>query len=297
MIGALDVLPSAEAHDLIEEQRRALQAKRLAEGASLPHRDSPQWRAMPDSDPDVAAETYGPIPPMSAGSYAMSPLALRNRLFGLGNDPAVHYKERWNVLGGGFVEYNGPGLSQRHATVFYRLIHELQGKPATEPLRFNPWEFVTLLGWAHSVHSVKSLKKCLIAMRGAVFILESSDSARATGRVVGMVKEFEFEDKHWTVELDPRAAALFCDEETPSYLNIARHKQLREGLPTWLYGFIRANNCKRPFGLAALREACGSRTKNLGDFGKEVARALSKIQKTGAIEKFVRSKGMVCIWR
>lgn len=75
-----------------------------------------------------------------------------------------------------------------------------------------------------------------------------------------------------------------------AYLNIDMRKQLTEGIQTWLFDYIAANDCRMVMTYSALREACGRPDEDPKQFADYVKSAMTRLVAIGAIKSFGAAK-------
>ena len=116
-------------------------------------------------------------------------------------------------------------------------------------------------------------------LRQAIVIIERGGNK---GEVSGFLSEFRWEGRtHWSVKVDHRMVAILGT--APTYLNIFTRKQLSEGLQTWLYGYIRANQCGWAVPLELIHSASGSQARDMVEFARSVREVLKKLAAIGVV--------------
>jgi hypothetical protein len=76
-----------------------------------------------------------------------------------------------------------------------------------------------------------------------------------------------------------------------TFVPLERRKALREGLQTWLAGWVLATRCNEPVALQALYDHSGTMQRQLGEFGREVRRALDRLQSVGFVTHWTQRPG------
>jgi hypothetical protein len=190
------------------------------------------------------------------------------------------YIERtFKTTNGASIVYRGKELRQDDLTVLLHLINLRAGMATTCEIEFAPYTFCSAMGWSDNAKNADRLRECLLRLRQAIVIVER-DSKK--GSVIGFVGEFQWESRErWLVQLDSRIMGLFC--VAPTYLSTLQRAQLAEGLQTWLYGYVRANQCRWAVSLELIHAACGSESSNMKEFARSVREALEKLVAIGTI--------------
>jgi hypothetical protein len=261
--------------------------------------------AEPFPKEDLDGTVY--LPEVRRTSYAMNSALLCCALFGIskgisvkGKDGKAHFVRQYIertflTTNGAIIEYRGKELGQDDLTVLLGLLQKHSGMATSCEIEFFPTTFCSEIGWSDSDHNTKRLKSCLLRLRGAFLIikavkpdkdaLESKRSKLATaigtGWTLGFVSDFRWEGlQRWALQIDHRIGQLF--QTAPTYLITTKRKSLTEGLQTWLYGYIEANNCAYAVPLETIHRASGS-TAQLNQFARQVRDAIPKLVVVGTL--------------
>ena len=204
------------------------------------------------------------------------------------------------LTSGGYIEFVGEELRQDDESVLLELTYRLAGHGRLFDIAFDPVEFVQALGWDDStvvtnekkeraLYSVHRLKACIERMRGTGLRLFDVEGELRWS--TGLVQE-AFYLARWKVQMSGTLLDLLVERATA--INVRIRRKLSEGLGTWLYGFICANDCTRAFSLKALLAASGS-SASLPEFGRAVRAALFNIKTEGGLKDFQPSRGRVVV--
>lgn len=250
-------------------------------------------------------------PELGKNSYAMSPYILCCSLFAITTyrkkqTPRAYYEKTIQTMNGGSIDYRGKELWQEDLSVLLGLLKLAQGKGEDDlkfaldnpehGIRFAPTSFCSSIGWSDNTENIGRLKECLLRLRQAVLVLRRDSRDGEFGSTVGFVSDFKWEgDRRWTVMLHPRIVGLFSTHF--SYINVLKRKLLSEGMQSWLYGVICANNCHVPFKYMTLYQASGSKAESLKEFGRSVRAALMRMQELNIIKGFKQERGAVRIFK
>lgn len=282
-----------------EEQEERL--IRMRNGGELPGR----WLADNPSDEEESKQ-HKPlvIPQLRKNSFGMSPYVLCSSLFTIANRrgkgaPRVYREETIMTTNGGSIEYSGPELHQEEESVLLGLVKLAQGMDEVALaapdnfIIFAAGTFCKLIGWSDNDTNPKRLEQCLLRLRSAALVLRQGKGDAEEGITIGLVKEVNWKGARKSVQFDQRILGLFKGHVT--YLNIEKRKLLSEGMQTWLYGLVCANNCALPFPLEKLHKASGSKSKCMKEFGRSVREALTRMVSVGAIKGFQAERGSIRI--
>lgn len=245
----------------------------------------------PEPFPSLDFDDAVYLPEVRPTSYAMCADILCSALFGTAKGTArtivdgVTFHDRayiqttFKTTNGAFIEFRGKELRQGDLTVLLQLISLRAGMATKCEIEFSPYALLTKMGWSNNNISVGHLRECLMRLRQAIVIIERGGNK---GEVSGFVSEFTWEGRiNWSVQVDRRMVALLGI--APTYLVISQRKQLSEGLQTWLYGYIRANQCAWAVPLELIHAASGSQAKDMVEFARSVRDVLKKLAAIGVV--------------
>lgn len=201
------------------------------------------------------------------------------------------------ISSGGRIEYKGAELRQAEASVFAYLCHLNADKIAGCVIGFDPKEATKAIGWADSKYSIERFAACLDAMVGNV--LKFYDKEGKHKWTTGLLYAWKrLDNGNFEVKLSEELmAGAWESVSSTTQLNLEKIAALPEGLATWLYGFVSANNCRYPFTLEQIKLHSGSRTAENREFGKQVRFALDKLEVAGVIQRYTTKKGEVAIFK
>lgn len=191
----------------------------------------------------------------------------------------AYVETTFKTTNGAFIEFRGKELRQDDLTVLLQLVSLRAGMATSCEIEFSPYAFLTKIGWSNNNISVGHLRECLMRLRQAIVIIKRGG---VKGEVSGFLSQFCWEGRtQWSVQVDRRMVALLGT--APTYLVIAKRKQLSDGLQTWLYGYIRANQCGWAVPLELIHAASGSQAANMVEFARSVRDVLKKLAAIGVV--------------
>ena len=218
----------------------------------------------------------------------ISPLALVVPLFSIARDrEAFNYvNEVWSRKGRGALRYTGPRLTQSHQTVLFTLANLRAGEVVSNAFDFRPCELLKAMGWSTNTRNITRLRCLLDDLKvGNLRIWRDDENEEMNALRVSFISTFKPSDTcPWHVRLSEELMPLFGAGLT--HINLPRRSGLKEGLATFLYGFLSAESCSLPFSFEDIREASGSGATDVGDFGKSVKGVLEAFKATGLINDF-----------
>ena len=245
----------------------------------------------PEPFPSIDLDDAVYLPEIHSTSYAMCADILCSALFGTAKGSEritvdgvtrhdrAYIQTKFKTTNGASIEFRGKELRQDDLTVLLQLISIRAGMATECEVEFSPYAFLTQIGWSNNNTSVGHLRECLMRLRQAIVIIERGGNK---GEVSGFVSEFSWEGRtHWWVKVDRRMVAILGT--VPTYLIIAKRKQLSDGLQTWLYGYIRANQCGWAVPLELIHTASGSQAENMAEFARSVREVLKKLAAIGVV--------------
>lgn len=148
------------------------------------------------------------------------------------------------------VKYEGPELRQDDGQVFMALLNIARDVRVGKSVGFSP-KLVCLSLWGYYDGSCRSRLNATISR------LQCAILQFPTFRVQ-LVQRFDFPQRGlWSVSLDTDIVQLFT-KKSVVWLDQSQRRSLKNGLSTWLYGYIRSQTTLRPTKVERLRVQCGS---------------------------------------
>lgn len=234
------------------------------------------------------------LPSMHKTTMVIAALALTVPLFGIARPGPRResINQAWRKPGRGNVRFVGRPLSQSHQTALFTLAKLRANSCVSNALMFYPSNLLRQMRWSDKSDNIRRLREMLDDMKQAqVHIWRDGQSEERDALRVSFIDTFQpSSEEPWYVRLSEDFLPLFQGHLT--YLNMD-HRSLagREGLATYLYGYISAESCEIPFKYSDLRTACGSRSSDLSEFGRECRRVLASFKAQGLIKDFACSNG------
>lgn len=263
-----------------------------------------QLLALDDGMPlSQRAPAADPTMPEMFANYGVIPLLLTVPLFSVTRKPARHIDQTFTRAGVGSINYSGPQLTQSHLSVLLGLARLFGGEAVgcNFVKEFRPSTFLASIGWSDKHENKVRLVQLLEDLsRGNLKLWKTGGSELYSLRT-HIVHKFEPSDDRtvaWKIALDDTILNLFSAHLNRTYLGVSERSQLREGLGTFLHGYIRANSCGFPIAFRAVYEACGSTTR-FCDFCCDVREHLDNLKALGLIRYWVPGKeaGKFCVFK
>lgn len=256
------------------------------------------------------------LPKMGATTVHVAPLLLEVPLFSVArNKSGVNVDATWTKAGRGSIRYRGPALSQSHQTLFLTLVHIRAGKDAEECLKqekakvgkskslgvsnaidFHPSELLKAMGWSDNGRNIERLRlmlEDLFEARLDIWGPGETERHALSVRLIGDKRAPDERAALWSVSLSEKVLPLFKGHLT--YLNMRKRANLREGLATFVFGYVSASNGAVPFDIEAIRQASGAETRS-GAFSGKLREALDTLVENGCIADYKTSGGKVRVY-
>lgn len=192
------------------------------------------------------------------------------------------------VSSGGFLYYEGSELRQEDETVLLYLLGLAEGKVAECPVTVNPRAACVEMGWSKTKKdaSPERLQASLNRMVGVT--VQYFDKENTLRWKTGLVWQVKYESKaSWEVRLPVDMLSAF---EKVIFVNRKVRAELPTGFPSWLFGYICANDCKIPFSFSKLKSLSGSSLSNPYEFARIIRRTMEKIAELTECEWRVKSQ-------
>lgn len=238
------------------------------------------------------------LPKAGATTVRLAPLLLEVPLFSVArNLGGTTIDETWTRKGRGTIRYRGPALTQSHQTFFLALVHLRAGAPVGDIVEFAPHEMLKFMGWSDNGRNIQKLRDMMNDMWRAEIDIWSAEETERDALSVRFFSEKKASTEHgkkWHVSLSDTVLHLFKGHL--SQINLRKRAELREGLATFMYGFLCANNGAVPFKFDDLRTASGSKTSRQAAFAEQVVEALETLQAAGCVARFKTEKDSVRVY-
>ncbi len=227
------------------------------------------------------------LPSMLATTMSIAPLVLVVPLFSVARGvKETTIDATWEKAGRGTLRYRGPQLTQSHETLLFTLLKARAGSVVSDVIQCLPSELLEAMGWTDNSRNVERLREMLehlFEARLDYWLPHQTEKDAASVRFIAS-KHTPGTRQVWSVTMSETVLKLFQGHLT--HLNVRKRKLLREGLATYLWGYVSANDCKAPFKFEELRAASGSQIAELRDFAKTAREALKSMQDAGLIAGF-----------
>lgn len=230
------------------------------------------------------------LPRLHRDSFSFEPVMLKSALFRPITGPRTVYPTYTpvRVHGAHKIGFKGEELRQDDERLLMALLKVRAGATVDGVQEFVPRTFCRdVLGWADSGDSVSKLKASLVRLQAARVHIEYANGGEG---FYSFVSDIDMRADAWSVWLSPRLAAMFDRAQT--YLSVKKRLALKDGITSWLYGFIQADACFAPFSLTDLREVAGS-TYCQKNFNRQIKGALELLTGEGLIQGFSLEKGKI----
>ncbi len=238
-----------------------------------------------------AAETA--FPRLHKRSYALAPWMLKSGLFPPATGPRVEYTEPTEVPAhpGYTVSLKGPELRQDDGRVLLALLKLAAGKDVAISLRISPRSFCQQIGWPDSSDSVPKLRDCIKRLHAVRVLVKTGKLDMEDG--YSFISDFHSERGEITVWLSPRLLEMYRDHMT--YIDVKTRCSMRDGLTSWLYGYILADACYSEIPLPLLLAMSGLWTYEQKAFNRRLRASLDELQALSAVRSWSMSGATVKI--
>lgn len=224
-------------------------------------------------------------------SIVLSPL-LRSAVASVGVVVRTwHNRKAFPVHHGRHIQFTGYRIYQQDLLPPLRLGDLLRGRSTRDAFEISIRDTVRWLGWSCTAHSRTRLLGSLLSIALARFEVTNLKYERTRFRLFdalhiqgdsivgklsgGMVK---FQD---AMDGTPRG----------TYVPLEAWRSLRPGLETWLAGWVLATKCDAPIAIQTLYDQCGTCHQHVGEFGRDVRRALDRLKAVGLVTHWTQKPG------
>lgn len=236
--------------------------------------------------------TNGFVPQHAPSQIISADLLLASKLFNVKNSATPRHALLRFELGSpedGPIFYRGPELRQSDGIVFMALVNSLRDVPAGHVCQFSPQEMCQAIYGYYDGRARAKLKETVLRLMQAVITFPAFS--------VQLAQNFQHPSTGmWEVAIDKSIVRLF-QEFSYTWLDFHLHRQLADGIQTWLYAYVRTQAYLRPVALKHLMELSGSEANSEKPFRRSLNRALIELSKNGVIDSDYAIKGGVLTWR
>lgn len=178
---------------------------------------------------------------------------LTSPIFNIRNPKSPRSEQVEILLNGpdkGVIKYEGPELRQDDGLVFMALLSIARDVRVGKTVGFSPQRVCESLWGYYDGTCRPRLKATISRLQGAILRFPSFR--------VQLVQRFDFPQRGlWSVSLDTDIVQLLT-KQSVVWLEQHQRLSLKNGLTTWLYGYIRSQTTLIPTKVERLRMQCGS---------------------------------------
>ena len=236
-------------------------------------------RAFSQPDAYLDATAY-------AGSAVVRSSILRSSIFSCGRvdrrwcDRTVHPMAYARC--GRFAGYRA---YQEDLTVALALTYLLPGHQTSQSFSIDIRDWIHFCGWGQTPRSADRLVDSLTCLSHARFEMTRPNYSMVCFRLFDWLKitgnTVRGKISGGLIELQDRNGR-------GTYIPLARRKALREGLQTWLAGWVLATKCDAPIPLPTLHAHSGSGHATISEFGRDVRKALDRLEIVGLVRSWTQ---------
>lgn len=265
----------------------------VAAAADAPADTVHDKRAMKADDKSKTLRDFGKT------SLAFVPVILRSNLFGHGSGTRAIFENYSDVAvyGNTRIEFKGEELRQDDLRVLLALLRRRSGKVVGDAITITARTFCREdLGWSDGGPSADKLKAAVLRLADARARIHYEKGMTAMSFISDVTIP---EEGDWTIWLSDVLAPIL--NESFTYLNASERLSMKDGLGSWLYGFIKSqwgfvkSDCGMiEFDREKLRVASGSGYV-VKAFNRAVVDCLETFKEKGIIADFAVRKGILAV--
>lgn len=202
---------------------------------------------------------------------------LRSALFGaIKKGPRQTMKrECISSLDGIEIFYTGERLDQYDLDAWETALHIARMQGTGRECRFRGVPFLKMMGKTNSGDNLKGLYTRLMRLKANAIELRQGRYSYV-GALIDEVYKDELTDEH-VVVLNPKLQGLFAADQYTLIDNAVRQALTGKPLSQWLHGFYSTHAKPYPLAVATLHSLCGSESKHIRDFKKDLRKALDAL--------------------
>lgn len=186
------------------------------------------------------------------------------------------------------IRYTGKELRQDDLTVWLQIVHLARMQPLGDIVEISANSLGIAVGWSNGGDAYKRLRESIARMREGSVWVDRPDGKGFSGNLIMRLEWSDAGSKtreKWRIYLDPNILALF-QPDAYTLLNGEERLELTP-LAQWLYGFFSTHEIPFPYKVETLYALCGSTSKTVSGFRRNLLEALNLLKDRKLIVDFV----------
>lgn len=222
---------------------------------------------------------------------------LRSALFGaIGRgERAIHLATPIATLKGVTMIYSGPQLDQADLDVWEQCLHLSRTANLGSSVEISAHPFLKAIGRDTGKSQRKWLKESFRRLTKAT--LELTDGA--VGYAGHLINEYFHDETNgrYYIVINPNIVKLYGDDKWTLFELEERLALRGHPLAQWLHGFYSTHAKALPYKVETIHKLCGSRSKNVTDFRKDVRKAFATMCDAIHWKGVINDKGLITMDR
>lgn len=208
---------------------------------------------------------------------------LRSSLFSVTRRGARAYKELETVASMSSFEMkvSGPRLDQADLEVWQQVVHISRQQELGTEILFGTSEFLKSINRSTGNTQYEWLKKSLTRLQSTVLQVTAANGKKAKDEHLysgNLITSWVKRGNVNAITLDPKVINLFSSDSWTMLERRERQKIAKNNLALWLHGFYSTHAAPYPMNVETIHSLCGSQSKNLRYFKKDLKKALALLK-------------------
>ena len=202
---------------------------------------------------------------------------LRSALFGAVRRGKRAYQDavKKASVDGVIVIHTGPQLDQADLDVWEHCLHLARTSELGTTIQFTAHSFLKAIGRSTGKSQHDWLKGSLRRLMTSLVELQDGSKAFAGQLLAGWARDDE--TGHHLIEISPRIIAMYGKDGWTQVEWSERQSLKGHPLAQWLHGFYTTHAKPWPYKVETIHGLCGSESKNLNDFKKDLRKAIGHV--------------------
>ncbi len=222
---------------------------------------------------------------------------LRSALFGAvgRGERTTHLATPITTLKGVTMVYSGPQLDQADLDVWEQCLHLSRTINLGHSVEISVHPFLKAIGRDTGKSQREWLKDSFKRLLSAT--LEVRDDT--VGYAGHLISEYLHDEQtgRYYISINPNIVKLYGDDKWTLFELKERLALKGHPLAQWLHGFYSTHAKALPYKVATIHKLCGSRSKNVTDFRKDVRKAFALMSATIGWQGKINDKGLITMDR
>lgn len=178
------------------------------------------------------------------------------------------------------ISYTGRRLNQGDLDVWESVLHAVRAQELGTRCKITAYTLLQMMGKSDTGPNRETLRTRIERLTAAMVKLKQG-RGEYYGHLINHAAKDEI-TQEWVIEINPKLAGLFAADQFTQIEWAVRSELDGKQLAQWLHGFYASHAQPYPMRVETLHQLCGSEAGDLGDFAKDIRKALKAVADASA---------------